>query len=486
MMRAPLVRRQVVFTLSFFAFLFLAGTLISALGSLKHTVTPEVSLSRIGLCLAAFIPVILGGWFSFELSGGFAFGLAAAVLVFLAGNISRSPLFVWFIAEYAALSYLLFKIRDNFDSQYAAFEAEYEKSQNEKNALEVSYRTKGEGISIFFEKYSTYYHLRKTAEELSTTLSVAQVCQIIVSRTTEFVSAGDAVLIAIADTQAPEGGILTVAAWKAAPGCDKNIPQEGDLFDEWVVKHNKRLIVNDTHQDFRFDLRQTVGREDVRSLIAVPLLHGGRVLGTLRIHSARTEAFTNDDLRLLDAIGALASSAISNAKLYEKTEELAIRDSLTGLFVRRHFFERFKQEHRRLLLTKRTLALLMCDLDYFKACNDRFGHGAGDLMLIRFAQLMRESTEEGAILCRYGGEEFAVLIPDTTREEALAAAEKIRKRVEREVFELRRERVTMTVSTGVAFMPEETLDVQALVEKADKALYRAKALGRNRVCTSES
>ncbi len=485
MMLASSARRQGVFILSLLALLFLSAVVISSLSGLRDTVTPEIYLNRIALALSLFLPVILGGWFSLQVPGGLGFSAVAAAFVFLAINISHSPSFSWFVAEYAILSWMVFKVGDNFESQSAAFLVDQEKFQNEKNALEVSYRTKGEGISIFFEKYSTYYHLRKTAEELSTTLSVSQVCQILSGRTTEFVTAGDAVVIALAGTPGVAGGVLTVVACKLAPGYEKKNHQEADLFDEWVVKNNKRLIINDTHQDFRFDLHQTMKREDVRSLIAVPLLHEGRVMGTLRIHAACPEIFSNDDLRLLDAIGALGSSAISNAKLYEKTEELAIRDSLTGLYLRRHFFERFKQEHRRTLLTKRSLALLMCDLDYFKACNDRFGHGAGDLMLIRFAQIMKESTEH-AILARYGGEEFAVLLPDTSREEAVRVAEGIRQRVAESPFELRRERVGMTVSIGVAVMPEDTLDVQVLVEKADKALYRAKSLGRNRVCTNES
>ncbi len=482
--RVSFLHRQLVFVFSLALSCLLFLVIISALSGLKNTVSPEVALSRIGLALDAFWFVVLGAWFAFRFTGAGLFALAASILVFLAGNISRSPVFIWFVAEYGALCALIFRMSENFENQIAALEVEREKYQNEKNALDVSYRTKGEGISIFFEKYSTYYHLRKTAEELSTTLSVAQVCQMVVLRTGDFITAGDAVLIALA-TVPGEAGSLPVVAWKAVKNYEKFIRKEGDMFDEWVARHNKRLIVSDTHQDFRFDINQTLKQEIVRSLIAVPLLHGGRVMGTLRINAARREAFTNEDLRLLDAIGALASSAISNARLYEKTEELAIRDSLTGLYVRRHFYERLKQEHHRALLTKRPLAFLMCDLDYFKACNDRFGHGAGDLMLIRFAELMRESAEHG-ILARYGGEEFAVLLAETAKPEALAAAEKIRAAVEKTPFILRREKVQMTVSIGVAVMPDDTLDMQALIEKADQALYKAKGAGRNRVCSSES
>ncbi len=483
MTRATPLHRRVVFGIALIAGFLLSLLIITSLAGLKDTVFPETYLSRIALALDGFLLVILAGWFSFRLTWGIIFSAAASIFVLLASAIAHLPIFIWFITQYAVLGYLIFRMIDNSENQAAAFEVDKEKYQNEKNALEVSYRSKGEGISIFFEKYSTYYHLRKTAEELSTTLSVSQVCQMVVARAGDFITAGDAVLVTLA-TVPGEASSLTVVAWKADKNYEKFIRKEGDLFDEWVVRHNKRLIVSDAHQDFRFDSHLTMKQTLVRSIIAIPLLHGGRVMGTLRVNSARADSFTNDELRLLDAIGALASSAISNAKLYEKTEELAIRDSLTGLYLRRHFYERLKHEHRRALLNKRPLAFLMCDLDHFKACNDRFGHGAGDLMLIRFAEVMRESTEN-AILARYGGEEFAVLLPDTSKADALAAAERIRLRVEQAEFMLRREKIQMTVSIGVSVMPEDTLDLEALVEKADQALYKAKGAGRNRVCSND-
>lgn len=483
MTRVAPLHRQVAFGTALIAGFLLSLLIVTSLAVLKDTVSPETYLSRIALSLDGFLLVILAGWFSFRLTGGLIFSIASSFLVLLASAIAHLPIFIWFIPQYALLGYLIFRMIDDCENQIAAFEVDKEKYQNEKNALEVSYRSKGEGISIFFEKYSTYYHLRKTAEELSTTLSVSQVCQMVVSRAGDFITAGDAVLVTLA-TSPGESSSLAVVAWKADKNYEKFIRKEGDLFDDWVVRHNKRLIVSDAQQDFRFDSHQTMKQSLVRSVIAIPLLHGGRVMGTLRVNSSRAESFTNDDLRLLDAIGALASSAISNAKLYEKTEELAIRDSLTGLYLRRHFYERLKHEHRRALLNKRPLALLMCDLDHFKTCNDRFGHGAGDLMLIRFAEVMRESTEN-AILARYGGEEFAVLLPETAKTDALAAAERIRARVEQAEFMLRREKIQMTVSIGVAVLPEDTLDLEALVEKADQALYKAKGAGRNRVCSND-
>ena len=271
---------------------------------------------------------------------------------------------------------------------------------------------------------------------------------------------------------------------KEAPSRAKR--KEGDVFDLWVIRNRKRLIVMDTQKDFRFDPRRAaVQGEEISSLIAAPLLHEGRVLGTLRMHSAKPEAYTTDDLRLLDAIATLASTALSNAMLFEKTQELAIRDSLTGLYVQRHFFERLAQEHHRVLRSGHSLSLLMCDLDHFKAANDRWGHGAGDLMLVQFAEILREQLE-GGVVARYGGEEFAGLLPGIDKEKARVLAENIRKAMENFPFTIRREKVQMTVSIGVANIPGDTLDEEELVRKADEALYRAKRSGRNRVMVWES
>jgi diguanylate cyclase (GGDEF)-like protein len=430
--------------------------------------------------LGGFLFCIIGAWIRFRLPGGIAFSGFAAVLVLLTGSIAKSSIFAWFLVAYALLCFVLYRLDEYFENQVAGLGVDLEKWQNEKNDLEVGYKTKGEGISILFEKYSTYYHLRKLAEELTTTLSVAQLSQMVVDRCIEFIPRGDLALVSLAD---PEGRNLSVVASKGHEKISKASNKQGDMFDYWVVRNRKRLIINDTHQDFRFDVSQAVRQAALRSLVIAPLLHEGRVIGTLRLNSPKEDAFTNDDLRLLDAISALASSALSNAMLYEQTEELAIRDSLTGLYVRRYFFERLKEEHRRALMTHRPLSLLMCDLDFFKNCNDRYGHQAGDLMLVHTTTILKENTE-GAFVARYGGEEFAVLLPETTKADALKLAEKIRQGVEKNPFLIRREKVKMTLSIGIANLPDDTYDLETLVQKADQALYDAKRQGRNRICLS--
>lgn len=477
-------RKQIGFATAVLAAAFLTHQIIFNLSFLKSTVDPEIYLVRTALGLAGYLFVILAGWFSYRIIGGMIFALFASVMVFFVGTVSSSSVFVWFLLEYAAVLYLLYRIDVYSENGIAGIEVDREKFQSEKNDLEIAHKAKGEGISILFEKYSTYYNLRKLAEELASSLSVGQLAQIIVRHVSEFIPRGDVAILALSDAKSDR---LSMAAYKPilkTSDWDPSRFHGADLFDQWVIKNQRRLIVADAHQDFRFDVKETARRQDVRGLILAPVFHERRVVGTLRINAAAPEILSNDDLRLLDTIAVLASSALSNAMLYERTEELAIKDSLTQLYVRRYFFDRLKEEHRRALLTHRPLSLLMCDLDHFKDCNDKYGHGVGDLMLVEFAQILK-NTAENAVIGRYGGEEFSILLPEASKEEAAHLAERIRETVEKNPFTLRRERIRMTVSIGVANLPDDALDLEALVSKSDQALYKAKRSGRNRVCLSE-
>ena len=126
---------------------------------------------------------------------------------------------------------------------------------------------------------------------------------------------------------------------------------------------------------------------------------------------------------------------------------------------------------------------MMCDVDHFKDCNDRFGHGIGDQMLIHVTRILSNAVEHG-IVARYGGEEFVILLPENSKQEAHALGNKIREMVEKTPFVIRRETLWMTLSIGVASLPDDALDLESLIQKADQALYRAKREGRNKVCSS--
>jgi len=471
-------QKQISLFAAVVAGLSLLSQIPNALTPLRTTVDPEIYLIRLSLLLFLFYLPVIAAWFSLPLVGGLIFTLIAAATAFFSWSVSHSTFFLWLVPSYGLLCLMLYRMDQRYESQISVSRVEWEKCVNEKNDLEVEYRHKGESVSIFFEKYSTYYNLRKLAEDFTARLSFNDLSTIVVNRTMEFIPKGDGCFLSLA-SQPDEK--LSLLASKRIRGTPRIKRKEGDVFDLWVIRNRKRLLVMDTQKDFRFDPKRVgSGGEDIASLIAAPLLHEGRVLGTLRLHSSKPETYSADDLRLLDAITTLASAALSNAMLFEKTQELAIRDSLTGLYVQRYFFERLREEHHRVLRGGHSLSLLMCDLDHFKAANDRWGHGAGDLMLVRFAEILKEKIE-GGVVARYGGEEFAAFLPETDKEKARKLAERIRKAMEEFTFTIRREKVQMTVSIGVATIPGDTLDEEDLIRKADEALYRAKREGRNRV-----
>jgi len=174
--------------------------------------------------------------------------------------------------------------------------------------------------------------------------------------------------------------------------------------------------------------------------------------------------------------------ALRRVKLYEEIEKIAITDSLTEVHTRRYALERFEEEIRRSKMHKIKLSFLMIDVDYFKNFNDNFGHLAGDQILREIGYIIKESIREIDIAGRYGGEEFCIILPDTDRDGAHYAAERIRQTTERDTIRAYDTTVKATVSIGIATYPDDGKSLSELIDKADWALYRAKKQGRNRVC----
>ena len=475
-------QKQICLILSVAFFFFLTYRVIVNLSLLKTSGYPETHLIQVSLCLFFCFLTLLGGWFTFRVAGGFSFAILSSGLAIVSSIVAGTSIFTWFLFGYLLLLLLLFKLDERFENEIASISVDRESHQNKKNDLTFSYKSKGEAISMLFEKYSTYYNMRKLAEELAESLDVQTLCQITSNRSLDFILRGDIALLSLNQGAAfslPAASVRDTTIPKSAVPSTKTYSP--DIFDLWILKNRRRLIVLDTYQDFRFDIKEAEKNASLRSLIMSPLIQEGRVIGSLRINSSKPEVFSNDDLRLLDNIAVLGAAAISNAILFEQTKELAIKDFLTGLFVRRYFFDRLKDEHRRALLTNHPLSVLMCDLDFFKQCNDRYGHGAGDQMLIHFANILKASTEN-AIVARYGGEEFSVLLPETSRQQAFTIANRIRENLKHTPFIIRREKIQTTVSIGVSNLPEDTLDCESLVQIADQALYEAKRKGRDQVC----
>ncbi len=263
--------------------------------------------------------------------------------------------------------------------------------------------------------------------------------------------------------------------------------KEGDILDNWVLKHNQGLIVEDISQDFRFDSEHTADLKSrkITSLIISPMFSRNKIIGILRIESSKKKNFNFEDLRILSVIADLASVTIDRAKIFRKVQELAIKDGMTGLYRKGYFLTRLKEEIKRASLNQSKISLIMVDIDHFKLLNDKYGHIVGDFILKRLAKLLNQiAGSAGNIICRFGGEEFIILAVSENKEEVNQTAQKLRRTTENTHPSFRRKKITFTISIGVATFPADAITEQDLIEKADKALYEAKKSGRNRVCSA--
>ncbi len=220
-----------------------------------------------------------------------------------------------------------------------------------------------------------------------------------------------------------------------------------------------------------------------RSELAVPLKIKQQVVGVLNVESDNVNAFDQVDQRLLTTLASQVAVALENARLYEETEQLAVTDGLTGLNNHRFFQSFFDRELNRARRYSHPLSLIMMDIDHFKKINDTLGHPVGDIVLKEVSRLLMEQARDVDLVARYGGEEFMLVLPETKKSEARLLAERIRVAVEKNRFEAEGAKNIgrVTISLGVSGFPDDGSEKDEIIDKVDKALYRAKAGGRNQV-----
>jgi len=220
--------------------------------------------------------------------------------------------------------------------------------------------------------------------------------------------------------------------------------------------------------------------------LCLPLMAHGETLGVLTIFSGPTQPFSEADQRAAFAIAEHVSLALANLKLQETLRTQSIRDPLSGLFNRRYLEASVEREIARAQRHKTPLGVLMIDIDFFKKFNDDFGHEAGDELLKAFGNFLQKQSRGEDIACRYGGEEFTIILPEASLEAAQSRAEQLRAGAAQLQVEYRRQRLPeITISTGVAAFPIHGETKEELMRAADAALYRAKREGRDRVVVAE-
>ena len=219
---------------------------------------------------------------------------------------------------------------------------------------------------------------------------------------------------------------------------------------------------------------------ETESSMCIPLVSFGQTLGVLVLDAARPGAFHANDTQPLESVADICATAIQNAHYVERVKQLAYLDGLTGIFNRRFFELRIVEEMERARRFGSGLAVVMIDIDQFKRLNDEFGHLLGDEVLRQVSSIFHQQLRKIDVLCRYGGEEFAILLSQTNAVHALGVAEKLRKTVE--TWQFPGVPRSVTISAGTANYPEHGSTRDELVKAADAGLYAAKQAGRNQVC----
>jgi len=218
------------------------------------------------------------------------------------------------------------------------------------------------------------------------------------------------------------------------------------------------------------------GIENTRSEVGFPLLIGDRLIGVLDVESSVEDGFSQDVILLLSSLSAQIAIAIDNARLYAETKKLSLTDPLTSLSNRRSYELFVDAEIRRAERYRRTFVVMMIDFDNFKNYNDKYGHTAGDIVLQKLSRIMKDIIRDVDFLCRYGGDEFVAILPETDASFALDVAERMRKKIAAQRIQPK-----ITLSIGIASFPHDAREKSKLIDLADQACYEAKQRGGNRV-----
>ncbi len=315
--------------------------------------------------------------------------------------------------------------------------------------------------------------LSEMGEMLQTCVDEEEATTIINRYAQTLFSRGSGVLAVM---KASRNYVETVAAWGTAVTSEYIFPPE----QCWALRRGRIHAMEQGDHNVRCN-HLLAGFHG--SALCVPMMAQGEALGVLHISLPEgTRAFTTAQQRLATTFAERVGLALANLKLREQLRAQSVRDALTGLFNRRYMEESLEREIRRASRSEKPVAAIMVDLDHFKQFNDTFGHEAGDMLLREFGNIARSHTRKEDIACRYGGEEFLIILPDAPLDVAVTRAEQIRESIKRLDLKSSGRPIGMvTASIGVAMFPEHAQTVETLVKAADTALYEAKHGGRDRV-----
>jgi diguanylate cyclase (GGDEF)-like protein len=227
---------------------------------------------------------------------------------------------------------------------------------------------------------------------------------------------------------------------------------------------------------------QLLRDEGIDFLVALPLISNHKPTGLLFLAGRVSREVDSDLAALLSLVGNHVSHIIDKIRLFEETKRLSITDGLTGLYNSRYFYRYLELEIARTRRYGRSFSLILFDIDDFKRFNDTYGHQAGDEALQALARVLQSVSRESDTVVRYGGEEFIIILPNTSEEEAIALANRILQSVQKTKIKISAAaKVNITLSGGIASYPLNAVSAKALLNAADNAMYAAKSAGKNTI-----
>ena len=303
-------------------------------------------------------------------------------------------------------------------------------------------------------------------------LEPARVADVLAARAAAWLPAASWAVVGLSTSR-----VTTVIAERGlAPGAEVAARDVG----AWVIEHSREYAAASLRHD------PTISNAPEAAAIAVPLICRGRTVAALvgidREPSPQVPRLSESLLATLGALLAPVAFALDNALRVQRAEELSLTDDLTQLYNSRYLSQALRREGKRAARNRQPLSLLFIDLDGFKGINDQHGHLYGSRALVEAARIIRDCSRETDVAARFGGDEFAIVLPDTGPAGGLAVAARVRDRVHDHVF-LEEEGIKfrLTVSVGVATMPDIASSAEALLQAADDAMYWVKAHGKDGV-----
>ena len=321
------------------------------------------------------------------------------------------------------------------------------------------------------------------AKALTSSLDLDTILQTILEKMAAYFKPATWSLLMLDETS--EDLYYTVAVGKGCESINALKLKSGESLARWVIEHGQALVIQDVNQDERIEpASKDEFFAEPCSVVCMPVRTGGKVLGIMQLVNIDMQRYTPSEM-LLQALADYAAIAIENARAVNRIQELSITDDCTGLYNARHLFTVLSEELHRSERFGYEFSLLFLDLDHFKAVNDEYGHLMGSKLLGQVGQSLRENLRLVDAAFRYGGDEFAILLPQTGKDAALLVARRLMAMFRtKEWLAGQGFSLLLRASIGIACYPADGTTPQTMVHRADELMYEVKQAGRDNIAVA--